>query len=206
MPGIADKFTQSAQGRLLWPGMTSFVEMSDSIVCILRLHWRNHQHATSIPNTALLKAVDEDSMNTPRYRLLMPVAIAVALGPLIAGLAVCLLAIATNLFDPTISLPMGDWFTMLGIYIAVAYLEGGIIALLAGIMVSIWTIWRPPGLIVVTAAAAIATALYYGAINLFGAIALAQNFVFTLIVAVIAASVCWLLFRRYASAMPATSK
>jgi len=24
MPGIADKFTQSAQGRLLWPGMTSF--------------------------------------------------------------------------------------------------------------------------------------------------------------------------------------
>jgi hypothetical protein len=24
MPGTADKFTQSAQGRLLWPGMTSF--------------------------------------------------------------------------------------------------------------------------------------------------------------------------------------
>jgi hypothetical protein len=23
MPGIADKFTQSAQGRLLWPGMTT---------------------------------------------------------------------------------------------------------------------------------------------------------------------------------------
>jgi hypothetical protein len=23
MPGTADKFTQSAQGRLLWPGMTS---------------------------------------------------------------------------------------------------------------------------------------------------------------------------------------
>src|SRR5258708_40273038 len=80
MPGIADKFTRSAQGRLLWPGMTSFVEMSDSIVCILRLHWRNHRHATSIPNTALLKAVDEDTMNTPRYRLLMPVVIAVALG------------------------------------------------------------------------------------------------------------------------------
>src|SRR5712692_9899198 len=25
MPGIADKFTQSAQGRLLWPGMTTLV-------------------------------------------------------------------------------------------------------------------------------------------------------------------------------------
>jgi hypothetical protein len=23
MPGIADRFTQSAQGRLLWPGMTA---------------------------------------------------------------------------------------------------------------------------------------------------------------------------------------
>src|SRR5882724_11025521 len=28
MPGIADKFTQSAQGRLLWPGMTSFATES----------------------------------------------------------------------------------------------------------------------------------------------------------------------------------
>ena len=26
MPGIADKFTQSAQGRLLWPGMTRKLE------------------------------------------------------------------------------------------------------------------------------------------------------------------------------------
>ncbi len=26
MPGIADKFTQSAQDRLLWPGMTSVVK------------------------------------------------------------------------------------------------------------------------------------------------------------------------------------
>jgi len=25
MPGIADKFTQSAQGRLLWPGMTKII-------------------------------------------------------------------------------------------------------------------------------------------------------------------------------------
>src|SRR5216683_3448446 len=28
MPGIADKFTQSAQSRLLWPGMTNFDEAS----------------------------------------------------------------------------------------------------------------------------------------------------------------------------------
>ena|SRR5882724_10368993 len=35
MPGIADKFTQSAQGRLLWPGMTSFATETDFIGCCL---------------------------------------------------------------------------------------------------------------------------------------------------------------------------
>jgi hypothetical protein len=35
MPGIADKFTQSAQGRLLWPGMTSFATETDFIGCFL---------------------------------------------------------------------------------------------------------------------------------------------------------------------------
>jgi hypothetical protein len=32
MPGIADKFTQSAQGRLLWPGMTNSMLMLEFIV------------------------------------------------------------------------------------------------------------------------------------------------------------------------------
>ena len=34
MPGIADKFTQSAQGRLLWPGMTSFAVRPNFIGCL----------------------------------------------------------------------------------------------------------------------------------------------------------------------------
>jgi hypothetical protein len=34
MPGIADKFTQSAQGRLRWPGTTSFAKSARSIGCI----------------------------------------------------------------------------------------------------------------------------------------------------------------------------
>jgi hypothetical protein len=29
MPGIADKFTQSAQRRLLWPGMTILLERGE---------------------------------------------------------------------------------------------------------------------------------------------------------------------------------
>ena len=43
MPGIADKFTQSAQGRLLWPGMTANV----SVIIAQR------EDALSIPNSAL---------------------------------------------------------------------------------------------------------------------------------------------------------
>jgi hypothetical protein len=35
MPGIADKFTQSAQGRLRRPGMTSFTTETDFIGCFL---------------------------------------------------------------------------------------------------------------------------------------------------------------------------
>src|SRR6266849_11036093 len=35
MPGIADKFTQSAQGSLLRPGMTSFAIETDFIGCFL---------------------------------------------------------------------------------------------------------------------------------------------------------------------------
>src|SRR5260370_7028416 len=34
MPGIADKFTQSAQGRLLWPGMTKEESLGIAIMTI----------------------------------------------------------------------------------------------------------------------------------------------------------------------------
>ena len=37
MPGIADKFTQSAQGGLLWPGMTNEKAAGTKLRLILRL-------------------------------------------------------------------------------------------------------------------------------------------------------------------------
>jgi hypothetical protein len=51
---------------------------------------------------------------------------------------------------------------MFGFYIVFAYLLGWMIALLAGILVAICMISRPPSLIVVIAAALIATAVYLG--------------------------------------------
>jgi hypothetical protein len=136
-------------------------------------------------------------------RFLMPIVIAVVLGPLIAGLAVCLLLVVTNIFDPSAALPMADLFKMFGVYIIFAYLGGSAIALLAGILVSIWMIWRPPSAIVVIAAAVIATAVYMG-VGALGSLGMTEwsnarsNFLFTLVLAVIAATVCWLLTRRYA--------
>ncbi len=91
--------------------------------------------------------------------LLMPIVVAGVLGPLVAGLIFCLLALYTYVVDPT-GTSVADLLTMSGIYIAFAYFEGGPIALLAGLLVSIWMIRRPPGLVVAVAAAIIAVGLF----------------------------------------------
>lgn len=136
-------------------------------------------------------------------RLLMPVIVAIVLGPLVAGLAVSVFAIASSLFDHAGSLPVVDLFTMFGFYIIFAYVSGGAIALLAGILVSIWMISRPPSLIVVVGAAVLATAVYLGlgALGLLGPIEFTNaraNFLVIFPLAMIAAIGCWLLTRRFA--------
>ena len=139
-------------------------------------------------------------------RLLMPIVIAVVLGPFIAALAVWVYAIVSILFDPLGSLfPIADLFTMLGVYILFAYFVGGAIALMAGILVSVWTIYRPPSLIVVVAAAIIATAISVG-LGALGVLGPAEftnaraNALLTFALAVIAAIGCWLLVRRFVPA------
>jgi MFS family permease len=93
-------------------------------------------------------------------RLLMPIVIAVVLGPLIAGLAVCLLAVVTNIFDAAGATPAADLVGMFVIYILFTYVGGAPIALLAGVLVSIWMIWRPPGLLVAVVAAIAAIGIF----------------------------------------------
>jgi hypothetical protein len=80
---------------------------------------------------------------------------------------------------------------------------GGAIALLAGILAALWMISRPPSLIVVVAAAMIATAVYLGlgALGLLGPVEFTNargNFLPIFALAVIAATGCWLLTRRFA--------
>jgi hypothetical protein len=131
-------------------------------------------------------------------RLLAPIVIAVVLGPLIAGLAVTLFAVVHSVLYDTGGLSLADLKELAVFYIIFAYVIGGAIALLAGILVSIWMIWYPPGAIVVTAAAVIATVVYMG-IGALGALGpVDSSFLFTLVFAVIAANGCWLLMRRFA--------
>lgn len=142
---------------------------------------------------------------TRLVRFMIPIVIAVVLGPLIAGLEICLLAIGATL-DQTVSTPIADLFSMFGVYILIAYLSGSVVALAAGILVSMWMLWRPPNAIVVIAAAAIATAGYLG-VGALGFLSFADysnvrsNFLFALVLAVIAAAGCWLLTSRFVRAL-----
>jgi hypothetical protein len=131
-------------------------------------------------------------------RLLAPIVIAVVLGPLIAGLAVTLFAVVHSVLYDTGGLSLADLKELAVFYIIFAYVIGGAIALLAGILVSIWMIWYPPGAIVANAAAVIATVVYMG-IGALGVLwPVDSSFLFTLVFAVIAANGCWLLMRRFA--------
>jgi hypothetical protein len=139
------------------------------------------------------------------FRLVMPIVIAVALGPLIAGLVVSVFAVITNILDNAGSLAIADLLDLFGFYIVFAYVLGTVIALLAGTLVSIWIVWRPASTIVVIAAAVIATGVYMGigALGFLGPTEWTNarsNFLVTLMLAAIAAAGCWFLTRRFVRA------
>jgi hypothetical protein len=137
-----------------------------------------------------------------KIEALLPIVIAVVLGPLVAGLIFCALAASIYLFGDTGGLPVADLFTMFGIYIAASYAEGGAIAFLAGTLVSIWMIWRPPGLVVAIMAALASVGLYrladeIGFLSPSSASLVRNNLGQTLALSVIAAGGCWFLTRRF---------
>ena len=132
--------------------------------------------------------------------------IAVGLGPLIAGLVVTIYAVGVGLADNTGFLPLAELFKLAFFYLIFAYFLGGPIAFLAGLLVSIWMIWRQPNAIVVVSAAVIATCVYMGieALGVLGPAAMTNarsNFLFTLVLAAVAAAGAWILTRRFVPAM-----
>jgi len=136
-------------------------------------------------------------------RLLAPIVVALVLGPLVAALAVWLFAIALDLFGPAASLSLADAGGLLVFYVIMAYFIGWPIALLAGVLVSLWMIRRSPSALAVNAAAVIATGVFMAvaATGVLGPVEETNgrsNFWFTLVLAVVAANICWLLMQRFA--------
>jgi hypothetical protein len=135
-------------------------------------------------------------------RLLMPILVAGVLGPLFAGLAVCLYAAAQFVVatDPG---PIAGLLGLCVLYMMFAYVLGWPIAVLAGVLMSVWIMFRPPGIVgtlVATVAAVgllwlVARADLMGPVpNLaFGALTL------TLAVSIVAAVACWLITRPFVS-------
>ena len=144
----------------------------------------------------------------PAVRFVAPIVVAIVLGPLAAGLGVCLFAIGNSILNPNALLALSDVVALSWIYILFAYLIGWPIALLAGVLVALWMLRRPPSALIANAAAVIA-AVAFMALAATGMLGPAQeingrsNFLFALVAAVFAANACWFLMRCFARPTPA---
>jgi len=124
---------------------------------------------------------------------------------MIAGLLVCLAALFTTIFDWTGALHVTDLPVMFGVYIIFSYILGVPIAFLAGLLMSIWMISRPPGFIVAIGSSDISVGLYRlvaepGFLSPARTFQARANFALIMALAVISAGFCWLLTRRLVSA------
>jgi hypothetical protein len=148
----------------------------------------------------------------PTVRFLAPIVVAAVLGPLVVSIGLSLFSIVSLVFDPAaLADPRGAFaefregvvFLVLG-----AYFIGGPFAALAGLLVSLWMMRRPPSALVVNAAAVIATGIFISVATtgVFGLVEEnngRRNSMFVLVAAVFAANVCWLLTRRFTRPEPA---
>jgi hypothetical protein len=128
-------------------------------------------------------------------RFSLPIVIAGVLGPLIGGLAICLFAAGQYVVDKDPG-PIADLFGIFPLYMIFAYVLGWPIAVLAGLLVSISMIFRPPGIV-----AAVGLLWLAAAANLMGPLPnLAYGMLaLTLGLSVVAAIACWLLARPFAA-------
>jgi hypothetical protein len=135
-------------------------------------------------------------------RFSLPIVIAGVLGPLIGGLAICLFATGQYVVDKDPG-PIADLVGIFPLYMIFAYVLGWPIAVLAGVLMSIWMTFRAPGIVAAIAATVAAVGLLWlaAAANLMGPLPnLAYGMLaLTLAVSVVAAIACWLLARPFAS-------
>jgi hypothetical protein len=135
-------------------------------------------------------------------RFSLPIVIAGVVGPLFAGLAVCLYAAAQFVVatDPG---PIAGLLGLCVLYMMFAYVLGWPIALLAGVLMSMWMMFRAPVLIgvIVATVAAVGFLWLAAAADFMGPLPnLAYGMLtLTLAVSVVAAIACWLITLPFAS-------
>jgi len=129
-------------------------------------------------------------------QLSVPIVVAAVLGPFFAGLAVCLYA-AAQFAVATDPGPISALLGLCVLYMMFAYVLGWPIAALAGLLMSVWMIFRAPGIIgaIIATVAAVGLTWLAAAADLMGPVPnLAYGMLaLTLAVSVLAAIACWLI-------------
>lgn len=135
-------------------------------------------------------------------RFILPIVVAIVLGPLIAALTITLVATGYGFFDEIKRSSIIDIPGAFLFFIIFSYIYGFVIAFLSGLLVSIWMLWRQPSGIVVMTAATVVTISFLGvaASGLLGPeeqTNATSNFWFLFPLALVAAAGCWFLTRRF---------
>jgi len=138
-------------------------------------------------------------------RALLAIVAAVALGPLVAAVAMWLLLLVTTVADPSGWLPsLKDAVVHAPKLIVTltigAYRAGAAIALLAGVLVALWMLWRPLNMVVVLAASVAACVVRLALIEpaVFLGSGPREDLWVMPPLAAVAGAGCWLLLRRFA--------
>lgn len=138
-------------------------------------------------------------------RALLAVAVAVVLGPFMAAVGMWLMMLVATVIDPSGWLPslkdaIAGTPKIFTILVMGSYRVGSTVALLAGLMVGLWMIRRPPNLLVVLAASVVASLIWLGLTEpqVFRGIGHYEDLYVMPPVAAFAGAACWILLRRFA--------
>ena len=137
-------------------------------------------------------------------RTLLAIAVLTVVGPLFAILPVSLYVAAAAKLTALSQVRLTDFLDLLLFGLLLGYLLAWPYALITGVIVAAWSLWRQPAFLVAIAAALVADAILYfvGPVPAIFmrhepyplALQLQESIFFSLIVV----SVCWLIFRRMA--------
>src|SRR5689334_13209574 len=131
-------------------------------------------------------------MHSKIVRFVLIVAVATVLGPLVGGLGLLAASIATDIARG--EFVVGDLAAMFRLFLLGAYVVGGVIALVAGILLASLSLWRSPTLPMILAAAAAANLICFLMMQVgvsYGSAGFAAN----LAASLFAGTVCWFIFR-----------